>query len=433
VTLTKKCCSASFRSFTTSNEKSLLKKIPRQYLRESMEGNYDPLTRQRNDVLYHLNDGKLKDSGDTLDRYKIVSSGLDGTDYVINWADGISSKFSLDWIAKTYSNWKRPGNGQEPWHGLTESFVRKSEDLAIDFEDAIRDEGMAKSIVSLYKYGILLVTNTPTQDEGHGIAALASALSGAKKKEAPESSLLANYRQGGRDIVLKNGTDGPLRTLYGKVWFTSSSVQAEGTSVADSAYTSEALPLHTDMTYFLSPPGLQIFTMIEPAGRGGESIYADGINAAEILRSEDPHSFHVLSTLDRKYWSIDAKTGWHLEAMGPIIKVRNGAVVQIRHNDLDRQPDLPPFHEEDDDKASQCFYTDLVNAHRKWDAILSRDDNRLVMKLNPGDTVVLANQRCLHGRYSFQTSNKKSRIVSGCYVSQDELSSRYRMEGLQVL
>lgn len=433
LTVTRKCFrGASSRTFTTATEK-LINKLPLQYLRDSIEGNYDSVTWQRNDVVYDSNNGKLKIVNENQDRYKLVSSRVDGTDHVFTWADGVSSKFSSDWIAKTYSNWKQTEIGQEPWSGWTQSFVRKSKDLTINFEDAIKDEGMARSIVSLYKYGILLVTNTPTEDKGHGIVALAAALSGAKKKEVPETSLLANYRKGGKDMVLRNGTDGPLRTLYGKVWFTSSSVQEEGISVADSSYSSEALPLHTDMTYFLSPPGLQIFTMIEPAERGGDSIYADGINAAETLRSEDPHSFHLLSTLDRKYWSIDKETGWHLEAVGPVIQVRNDAVVQIRHNDLDRLPVLPPSNKEDEDKTHERFYTDLAEAHKKWDEILSRDENRLVMNLRPGDTVIIANQRCLHGRYSFQTSAKKSRIVSGCYVSQDELSSRYRMEGLQVV
>lgn len=393
-TATKRCFGVSRRTFTTSLPgNSLIKKLPMEYLRESREENYHPVTRQRNDIIYDSNGRKLKHVSDTIGGYQVNSCSFDGkANVVIDWSDGISSRFSKDWISKTFSSWKQPKTFYEPWFGLAECDVRNSENLKIDFEDAITDEGMSTSILSLYKYGILLVTNTPTDDKGHGIAVLASALSGGKKKNFSESSLLANYRAGGKEMVLKNGTDGPLRTLFGKVWFTSSFSQEDGTSNADSAYTADSLPLHTDMTYVPSPPGLQIFTMIEPAERGGDSIYVDGINAAEILRSEDPYSFRILSTLDRKYQSIDVQTGWHLEAVGPIIEVRNGAVVRIRHNDLDRLPDLPPYNEDNDLKTYQDFYTDLASAHKKWDDILCRDENRLVINLKRGDTVVVANQ-----------------------------------------
>eukprot|EP00548_Thalassiothrix_antarctica_P015651 CAMPEP_0194178282 /NCGR_PEP_ID=MMETSP0154-20130528/11917_1 /TAXON_ID=1049557 /ORGANISM="Thalassiothrix antarctica, Strain L6-D1" /LENGTH=154 /DNA_ID=CAMNT_0038893181 /DNA_START=29 /DNA_END=490 /DNA_ORIENTATION=+ len=154
--------------------------------------------------------------------------------------------------------------------------------------------------------------------------------------------------------------------------------------------------------------------MIQPAA-DGQSIYADGMMAAEILRKEDPDAFTILSTIPRKYHSIDADTGWYLEATGPIIQVNNEDVItQIRHNDLDRLPDLVPENKKLDD------------AHRKWDSILNRDSIRLIMHLQPGDTMVVANQRCLHGRYSFKQDAKSSRTVSGCYVSQDELNSRFR-------
>jgi len=75
----------------------------------------------------------------------------------------------------------------------------------------------------------------------------------------------------------------------------------------------------------------------------------------------------------------------------------------------------------------------LQSAHDIWDTILStREDIRLVMKLNPGDTIVIANQRCMHGRYRFETTPENPRSIMGCYVSQEELNSRFRMEGFSV-
>mmetsp|Transcript_8688 Transcript_8688/g.14443 ORF Transcript_8688/g.14443 Transcript_8688/m.14443 type:complete len:443 (-) Transcript_8688:414-1742(-) len=418
--------------FSTSTTNESFQNLPLRFLRDSDKVNFDPVTRQRIDVSFDDANGKPShDHNPAKQRYQVKSSRRNGQTYEIDWADGVSSQYSIEWVHQTAMNWKNPQLSRELWTGMSDSHVRNSDELSMPFEKVIHDEGMAKALKALYNFGILLITETPTDDGGAAIAALASAVSGSPKKHLASISLLENYRQGGTDIVLPDGTDGPLRTLYGSVWFTKSSVQAEGTSVADSAYGLDGLPLHTDMTYMLSPPGLQIFTMIEPALEGGESIYADGFAAAEILRSEDPHAFNVLCNTDRRYHSIDKDTGWHLEATGPVIETRQGQIVRIRHNDLDRLPDLPPYTSHGID--SESFYTELADAHAKWDDILGRDSTRLEMKLRCGDTVLVANQRCMHGRYSFQIADKSPRAVSGCYVSQDDLNSRFRMEALPVL
>jgi hypothetical protein len=365
-------------------------RLPLRFIRDSWEGNFDSGTHQRNDISYNHDNGKPEHDYQSDKKYKVKKSTLEGKDLVITWGDGISSKYTLDSLNKVHANWKKPQVSRELWTGLTESHARTSEEHSISFGDLIRNEkGMSRAVRALYKYGILLVSETPTDDNGAGIAALASALSGSPKKDLASTSLLANYKQGGTNILLPNGTDGPLRTLYGSVWFTTSAVQAEGTSVADSAYGVDGLPLHTDMTYMLSPPGLQIFTMIQPSEQGGESVYADGFAAAETLRNEDADAFCTLSTTVRKYHCIDKATGWHLEAAGPVIELRNGAVIRIRHNDLDRLPDLPPYSETDDGHE---IYEKLAHAHTKWDEILGRESTRLLMKLEKGDTVVVANQ-----------------------------------------
>jgi alpha-ketoglutarate-dependent taurine dioxygenase len=257
----------------------------------------------------------------------------------------------------------------------------------------------------------LLVTNTPILDGGAGVAALASALGGGSIKNS--TSLLTHYhdrseRRRHNEILLPRGTDGPLRTLYGTVWSTTSAGQVPGTSIADSAYGHEALPLHTDMTYHRDPPGLQIFTMIQPSSDsgsgGGASIFGDGFAVADRLRRTHPEAFDMLANTVRRYRCVDYATGWHLEASGPVITVVDhntnnrgrgnnvGEIVMIRHNDLDRLPDLPPPRSSTSSHDSDDFYTKLQEAHRAWDEILADDDVRLVIRLQPRDAIVVANQ-----------------------------------------
>ncbi len=179
--------------------------------------------------------------------------------------------------------------------------------------------------------------------------------------------------------------------------------------------------------------------MVSAADVGGESVFADGLAVAEYMRSNHEQEFDTLCRVHRRYRSIDEQTGWYLEGRGPVIEAidtwqglstpprlndsRWGAVVRIRHNDLDRLPDLPSPHYEKDDIKS--FYDELERAHEVWDSLLARDEFRLVVKLEPRDTVVVANQRCLHGRFSFKSSNSPRSLI-GCYVSQEDLESRFR-------
>jgi hypothetical protein len=377
---------ATARSFSTQIERTL----PLQFLRDSDERNFDSATRQRADIAHDKDTGKPVHNHQVRQRYQVKSSRMDGNNYVIDWADGVSGTYSAQWMHQTSKHWQKPAMSRELWTGLTESDLRNSETLSMPFDRLIHGQGITMALKVLHSYGICLITDTPIDDGGAGIAALASAVSGSSKKNLASASLLERYRHGGTEIVLPNGTDGPLRTLYGSVWFTSSEVQGEGTSTADSAYGQGSLPLHTDLTYMLSPPGLQIFTMITPADIGGDSVYADGFAAAELLRTEDPRAFNMLASTVRRYQCIDEEIGWYLEASGPVIETRRGVVCGIRHNDLDRLPDLPSPCDALFDNDS--FYEELAIAHASWDNILGRDSTRLVVKLRPGDTVVLANQ-----------------------------------------
>jgi hypothetical protein len=274
---------------------SAIQSLPLHFLRDSDPNNFDASTQQRTDAAFNLDNGKPILGLQSHGRYAAQCYRMDGTDYLIDWADGVTSRYSRSWIEQTLARRNHCDIVHESkmlWSGLSEDDLRQSESMSIAFDEIILGEkGVIKSLKSIYRYGILLVTDTPTEDGGVGVAAHASAVSGGSNKTMPSTSLLANYRRGGRETILPNGTEGPMRTLYGSVWFTSSSDQMKGTSTADSAYGQGGLPLHTDMTYHRDPPGLQIFTMIQPALEGGESVFGDGFAAAKRLLDEDPGAF----------------------------------------------------------------------------------------------------------------------------------------------
>ena len=489
-----RCLRRSFGSLIDEN--APINKIPGRFLRLSDKSYLDSSTLQRIDVVFDKTNGKpiqyesKQTLGSRTDIVKNVSFEDTSERYKVEWNDGHVTYLDSHWIdvqlkrrhvTGQSSKASIEGNGsinndlcpttsRMPWTNMTEKEIRseaQNHKMRFDFKDLLSDDDsiLQKAIKSLFQYGIIFVTSTPTSDNGSGVAALASAMSGPSNKSSPETTLMAHYldfkkrnqncgnerKQTNASTILERGTDGPQRTMYGNVWYTNASSMVDGTSTADSAYGNEALPLHTDFTYSRDPPGLQIFTMISPAIQGGESIFADGLAIAEYMRKNHYNEFDTLCRVRRRYRSIDKEHGWHLEGSGPVIEaidmweglsrvpvndqpMRWGPVVGIRHNDLDKLPDLPPLinsNESVEDQKQQQeydeqFYQELDQAHDVWNRLLGSDKFRLVVGLQAGDTAVVANQRCMHGRQAFTASSETLRSVMGCYVSQDDVESRIR-------
>lgn len=404
-----------------------------------------------------------------------------------------SRGFSREWMDSQSVRWRADSNDWDCawpsasanvgaatkrilWSDWSEDAVRDPSvsPILFEYEDLVgngetsQNEREGRILKALYQFGLVLITGTPSSTDTLPRDVMSDAtkntLNDSDGDETAESAILRLASMIGYH---------PLHTLYGSgVWSTSlhSSFYADdggecdggsSASTADSAYGSTSLPLHTDMTYLSTPPGVQVFLMVQPAtakrsgaigGDGaitpaGQSVFLDGFAAARQLLIENPDAYRTLATTQRRYRCVDDDVGWHLEATGPVIEtaVPRGArewgpVKCIRHNDLDRLPDLPPYGDADVTGAAKAsfgrrgdtFYNELQEAHEAWDDILRRDSMRLVMALRPGDCVLVLNQRCMHGRYAFDAS-EFPRIVMGCYVGMDELSSKWRKCGLRVL
>ncbi|KAL7429936.1 hypothetical protein ACHAXM_001934 [Skeletonema potamos] len=430
--------------------------LPKQYLNAYDPKKFDPSTHQRNDVLFNPIDGTPPPS-DSYSKPKQESAQDDSTfNYDESWLSAHLDRWRAD-PSDFDSNWpvstnelqdtacKTLTNKRILWSHWDEDLVRdrNKSPILFQYDDVAHNEDKSvekRLLKAFYQYGLVLITGTPTATDSLPEEVMTEATKNETNQERAEQAIL--------HLASTIGYH-PLQTLYGRgVWSTSSyssfyntddtDSQVNGASTADSAYGSTSLPLHTDMTYISNPPGAQIFLMVQPAtdqdattiSSKGQSIYLDGFAAAEQLRTENPEAFHLLASTQRRYRCIDDAEGWHLEACGPIINaIRRengwGPVTSIRHNDLDRLPDLPPYPSQTNDSNFTTFYDELLAAHAAWDNILRRDEMRLVIDLKCGDCVLVSNHRCMHGRYAFDASSFP-RVVMGCYVGMDELCSKWR-------
>ena len=181
------------------------------------------------------------------------------------------------------------------------------------------------------------------------------------------------------------------------------------------AYTAIELPPHTDLPTREYQPGLQLLHCIKNSVTGGESILVDGFRVAEEIRTQEPETFELLTSVPWDFGNRSTITDYrwktpmiHLDNDGEIEEVRVGNFLRVPLQvDFDL---IEPMY-----KAYQLFET------------LNQDDRfKLHFRLEPGECLIFDNRRVLHARDSFDSSTGE-RHLYGCYIERDELWSSIRM------
>lgn len=181
------------------------------------------------------------------------------------------------------------------------------------------------------------------------------------------------------------------------------------------AFTPIGLGVHSDNPYRDPTPGVQLLHCLESTAPGGDSLLVDGFNAAEILRREDPMAFDLLTRVpvNFRFQSGDAD----LQARQTLISVDEGGnLVGVHFNN--RSLDWLD--------APAATVAPWFAAYRKLAEILHRPEGELIFRLEPGDCVVMQNDRALHGRTAFDPT-MGSRHLQGAYVDKDGMASRARV------
>lgn len=204
---------------------------------------------------------------------------------------------------------------------------------------------------------------------------------------------------------------GPIRpTNFGAVFDVRSKVDANS-----NAYTSMALPLHTDLATREYKPGLQFLHCLKNEADGGENLLADGFMVAETLRREAPGLFETASTVPLHYANRARDTDYRFAS--PMIRCdAHGAIAEVRVSPWLRAPLVAPLETVDR----------TYRALRYFLAISERPVMHLTLKLKPGDMLGFDNRRTLHGRLGYDPATGE-RWLRGCYVEREELYSCLRI------
>ena len=311
------------------------------------------------DPKIHIKKAEVKDNGNSLD---ILWSDSNKT---INY----TSKFFLDNLNQS----KTSKQSLKIWESKD-----LDQNIYIDYNDAISENGFKFFLKKLYEYGFVVVQNCRTE--------MSSVEKIAKK--------IGYVRE----------------SIFGGLWSFESNQDK-----ADSAYTQEELRPHTDSTYSNDAPGLQLLLCCHYKATGGESIMVDGFKIAEKIKNEKKDIYDILTNFEVTGQYIG--DGVYLQAKRPIFRLNsNRELVQVSFNNYDRAP----FRMSDNKTIK--FY----EAIREFDLIANHKEYQWRRVLKTGELLIFNNWRILHGRGSFSGDRK----MSGCYINKEDFDSSCRIHNI---
>lgn len=181
------------------------------------------------------------------------------------------------------------------------------------------------------------------------------------------------------------------------------------------AYTSHALPLHTDLANQELPPGFQFLHCLANEAEGGGSTFCDGFAIADDLARLDPEAFRLLAETPVPFRFHDED--YDIRRHHTVIELDLFARVQELHFNAHLAGifDLPADRME----AYYGAYRTLMQMTRSRNYVITT-------RLKGGEMVIFDNRRVLHGRAAFDPGTG-FRHLRGCYVDRGEFDSRIRV------
>lgn len=337
------------------------------WLRDNCPTAFHPVTEERNFDLLSVSDD-----------IHPTAIHIDATSLHIHWSEGDhQSTYSFAWLRRhAYSADFAQDRSHRvtPWDHRFVDQIPDSQHAAIMSDDGALLEWME----NLSRYGLAIVRNMPATDAA-----------------VVESAERIGYLR---------------RTNFG-VTFDVRSVPKP----INQAYTSDALPLHTDLPNHETPPGYQFLHCLHNDSVGGESIFVDGFQVLSDLRETEPEAFALLASQQIPFRFHD--DNHDIREHRPVISLNHlGEVIELKYNaHLADVFDLP-----------EEVMHDYYRAYRLLMRKLRDPQYMIQLRLNGGDMVVFDNRRVLHGRCQFDPSTGR-RHLRGCYVDRTEFRSRLRV------
>lgn len=216
------------------------------------------------------------------------------------------------------------------------------------------------------------------------------------------------------------------QSFYGQSWDVISTPEA-----INVAYTSVYLPLHMDLLYYESPPGVQLLHVVDNTTKGGESVFADSFSAARYVLDKDPIAYDALTRIPLTF-HYPHQTHHYYYQRPLIVEDTNSPIDPStgRPSNLQVVNYSPPFQGPLDALSTQTDISDqdldaFVRGLKLFEEYIENPANQLELHTPENTCMVFMNRRILHGRREFSAPSGK-RFFKGTYLDIDTVYSKLR-------
>ncbi|OWB86131.1 oxidoreductase activity protein [[Candida] boidinii] len=377
---------------------------------------------------------------------------------IINWIDSNNdpktihnTSYTFEFLKK-YSNLSTRKSGKIFDHHFKlwdNRVLNGKKFLKIDYLDYLNnDKSLFDSLVSLNDYGLILIENIP-------------------KSSSPSSDI-----ENDKILTTLANRIGYIReTFYGKIFDVKAIKNPNNI-----AYSNVELPLHMDLLYYESPPGLQFLYSINNTTKGGESIFVDSFLAAKKISEIDPQAYYALTNVPIPYhyennnefyyysrpliveeenfqdyynsgnnhtirevnYSPPFQAPLEFGITHPLLELggaKNNLIDVLKNDKLKSTASAAAAADNLISRTTSAretgdyyLFKDFLRGLKLFEEIINNDENKFEFKLPENSCVVFNNRRVLHARKSFEFVNESDeRWFKGCYIDKDTFMSRLRV------
>lgn len=285
----------------------------------------------------------------------------------------------------------------------------KIDSLQLDYSEYFQPSTFGKVVDDLNMYGLSFVNNIPDPIQNQET----QAINPFNELKWPVAKLASQFG------YIK-------KTFYGTLF----DVKNEKQDAKNIANTNTFLPLHMDLLYYESPPGLQLLHFIRNSTEGGENVFADSFAAALYVRKNDPEAYEALKIVPVTY-HYNNNNEYYYYARPVIVEEPYSKDPSTGESLLKEVNYSPPFQGplqlSTISDANKHLLNDFIRGFTLFEQFIKDPKNQYLVKMKEGSCVLFDNRRTLHSRLQFSDEVGGDRWLMGCYVDGDSFRSKMRM------
>lgn len=361
------------------------------FLRDACPSFVNPSTRQKS-----FSTGQLKADIAAED----VSVAEDGQSLTVKWNDGVTSHYPKH-LLQRYSS--RPARRQYRLINGSAQNIWKEPKLSdihnCSFKDYMQDDkAFADTLSELCRTGLVFLKDVPRPEE---------------MDEIPVEAIA-------RRVGYIH------QTFYGQSWDVVAVPEA-----INIAYTSVYLPLHMDLLYYESPPGVQLLHVVDNTAKGGESVFADSFAAALSVLKKDPEAYEALTRIPLTFHYPHETNHYYYQRPLIVEDASSEINSETGRHDIKVVNYSPPFQGPLDSIATSTDISDrdldaFIRGLKMFEAYIDEPANCIELHTPENTCMVFMNRRILHGRREFSFNSSGKRFFKGTYLDIDTVQSKLR-------